>query len=104
MKTFIKVCITIGSILFGLTLGHIISKTIYPEKTTPEVYHIKFQFDTKDNVSVFFDCNYFAELRDDPYQDKELCIKFLSSEVIHEIFYDLCVADYLQKKMRFFMI
>ena len=103
MKFFIKFSIIIGIILFCVALGCTIYETTYLEKTTPEVYHIKCQFDTKDDVSVSFDCSYFAVFGDDPYKDdpyknKEMCIKFLSSEVIHEIFCDLCLVDYLQKK------
>lgn len=103
MKFFIKFSIIIGIILFCVALGYTIYETIYLKKTTPEVYHIKCQFDTKDDVSVSLDCSYFAVFGDDPYKDdpyknKEMCIKFISSEVLHEIFYDLCLVDYLQKK------
>ena len=103
MKFFIKFSIIVGIILFCVALGYTIYETIYLKKTTPEVYHIKCQFDTKDEVSVSLDCSYFAVFGDDPYKDdpyknKEMCIKFISSEVLHEIFYDLCLVDYLQKK------
>ena len=103
MKFFIKFSIIVGIILFCAALGYTIYETIYLKKTTPEVYHIKCQFDTKDKVSVSLDCSYFAVFGDDPYKDdpyknKEMCIKFISSEVLHEIFYDLCLIDYLQKK------
>lgn len=103
MKISEKVWIFIGFFLLFMALGFIIYDTSYPQKTTPEVYHIKCQFDTKDDVSVLFDCSYFAVFGDDPYKDdpyknKEMCIKFLSSEVIHEIFCDLCLADCLQKR------
>lgn len=103
MKFFIKFSIIIGIILFCAALGCTIYETIYLKKTTPEVYHIKCQFDTKDDVSVSLDCSYFAVFGDDPYKDdpyknKEMCIKFLISEVIHEIFGDLYLADCLQKR------
>lgn len=98
MKISEKAWIFVGFFLLAMALGFIIYDTTCPQKTTPEVYHIKCQFHTKDAVLVSFDCSYFATLNDNPYKDKELCIKFLSSEVIHEIFWDLCVADYLQKK------
>ena len=103
MKISEKVWIFIGFALLFIALGFIIYDTTCPQKTTPEVYHIKCQFDTKDDVSVSFDCSYFAVFGDDPYKDdpyknKEMCIKFLSSEVIHEIFCDLCLADCLQKR------
>ena len=103
MKFFIKFSIIVGIILFCVALGCTIYETIYLKKTTHEVYHIKCQFDTKDEVSVSLDCSYFAVFGDDPYKDdpyknKEMCIKFISSEVLHEIFWDLCLVDYLQKK------
>lgn len=98
MKTSEKIWIFIGFFLLFMALGFIIYDITYPQKTTPEVYHIKCQFNMKDDVSVSFDCSYFAVFRDDPYKDKEMCIEFLSSEVIHEIFYDLCLADCLQKR------
>lgn len=103
MKIVNKFCIIIGIILFCVALGYTIYEVTYLKKTTPEVYHIKCQFDTKDDVSVSLDCSYFAVFGDDPYKDdpyrnKEMYIKFLSSEVTHEIFCDLCLADCLQKK------
>lgn len=108
MKLFNKFCIIIGIILFCVALGFTIYDTTYPQKTTPqetipEVYHIKCQFNTKDDVSVLLDCSYLAVFgndpyKDDPYKNKEMCIKFLISEVIHEIFGDLCLADCLQKR------
>ena len=102
MKIFNKVWIFIGFFLVSIALGYTICDTIrditHLEQTTPEVYHIKCQFNTKDEVLVSFDCSYFATLNDNPYKDKELCIKFISSEVLHEIFWDLCLADCLQKR------
>lgn len=103
MKISEKVWIFIGFFLLFMVLGFIIYDTTYPKETTPEVYHIKCQFDTKDEVSVSLDCSYFAIFGDDPYKDdpyknKEMYIKILSSEVTHEIFCDLCLADCLQKK------
>lgn len=103
MKTFTKVCIIIGAILFSLALRFTIYEPTNLKKTTPEVYRIKCQFNTKDEVPVSFSCSYFAVLGDDPckndpYKNKEMCIKFISSEVLHEIFWDLCLADCLQKR------
>ena len=103
MKTFEKVLIFIGFFILATALGYTIYDATCLKKTTPKVYHIKCQFDTKDEVSVSLDCSYFAVFGDDPYKDdpyknKEMCIKFLSSEVIHEVFCDLCLADCLQKK------
>lgn len=98
MKISEKAWIFIGFFLLSPVLGYIIYDVTYLQKTTPKVYHIKGQFDIKDDISVSFDCSYFAVFGDDPYKDKELCIKVISSEVIHEIFYDLCLVDCLQKK------
>ena len=103
MKTSDKIWISIGFLLLSAIVGYIIYDTTHPQKITPEVYHIKCQFNTKDDIVVSFDCSYFAVFGDDPYKDdpyrnKEMCIKFLSSEVTHEIFCDLCLADCLQKK------
>lgn len=102
MKTFTKVWIFIGFFLVSIVLGYAICNTIHDvnhlEQATPEVHNIKCQFNTKDEVPVSFDCSYFATLNDNPYKDKELCIKVISSEVIHEIFYDLCLVDCLQKR------
>ena len=74
----------------------------YKLKITPEGITISSSENIYD-VSVSLDCSYFAVFGDDPYKDdpyknKEMCIKFLSSEVIHEIFCDLCLADCLQKR------
>lgn len=103
MKTSDKIWIFIGFLLLSVIVGYIIYDIIHPQKITPEVYHIKCQFDTKDDIPVSLDCGYFAVFGDDPYKDdpyknKEMCIKLLSSEVIHEIFCDLCLADCLQKR------
>ena len=98
MKTFTKVCIIIGVILFSLALRFTIYVPTNLKTTTPEVHHIKYVFNTKDEVPVSFDCSYFATLNDNSDKEKELCIKVISTEVIREIFCDLCLADCLQKK------
>ena len=98
MKTFIKVWIIIAPILFGLTLGFTIYETTNLKKTTSKVHHIKYVFNTKDEVPVSFDCSYFATLNDNPDKEKELCIKVISTEVVYEIFCELCLADCLQKR------
>lgn len=98
MKTFNKVWISIGFFILAMILGYIIYDTTYLQKITPKIYHIEYQFNTKDAVLVSFNCNYSAILGDDPYQDKEMCIEFLSTEVTHEILYDYYLENYLQKK------
>lgn len=81
-----------------MALGFIIYDTTYLQKKVPKVYQIEYQFHTKDAVLVSFNCSYSAVLGDDPYQDKEMCIEFLSTEATHEICWDLYLVDYLQKK------
>ena len=98
MKTFTKVWIFIGFFLLLMALGFIIYDTTYLQKKVPKVYQIEYQFHTKDAVLVSFNCSYSAVLGDDPYQDKEMCIEFLSTEATHEICWDLYLVDYLQKK------
>lgn len=97
MKTSEKVWIFIGFFLL-MALGFIIYDTTYLQKKVPKIYQIEYQFHTKDAVLVSFNCSYSAVLGDDPYQDKEMCIEFLSTEAMHEICWDLYLVDYLQKK------
>ena len=98
MKTSDKVWISIGFFLLSIILGYIIYDTTYLQKTTPEIHHIEFQFNTKDGFLVSFNCNYFAILGDDPYKDKEICIEFLSTETTYEILYDFYLEDYRQQR------
>jgi len=72
MKTSDKVWISIGFFLLSMILGYIIYDTTYLQKTTPKIYHIESQFNTKDGFLVSFNCSYFAILGDDPYKDKEI--------------------------------
>ena len=98
MKTSEKVWIFIGFFLLLMALGFIIYDTTYLQKKVPKIYQIEYQFHTKDAVLVSFNCSYYAVLGDDPYQDKEMCIEFLSTEATHEICWDLYLVDYLQKR------
>jgi hypothetical protein len=59
---------------------------------------MEYQFNTKDEFLALFNCNYFATLGDDPYQDKEMCIIILSLEATYEILYDFYLEDYRQQK------
>lgn len=98
MKISEKAWIFIGFFLVFIVLGYIIYDTTYIQKTTPKIYHTEFQFNIKDEFLVSFNCNYFAVLGDNPYQDKEMCIKLLFSEATHEILYDFYLEDYRQQK------
>lgn len=98
MKTFKKAWIFIGFFLLSMALGYIIYDVTYLQKTTPKIYNTEYQYNTKDRFLLSFNYNYFAVLGDDPYQDKEMCIKLLSLGATHEILYDFYLEDYRQQK------
>ena len=100
MKTSDKIWIFIGFFILSMIIGYIIYDTTYLQKTTPKIYNIEQQFNTKDGVLVSINYSYSVILGKDPYKDKEMAVEFLSTIAIHEIICDFYLEDYLQQRYK----